>query len=267
WVLTLLMLFAPAGLVLAAGATSQRDINPTGGTQANGSDGLRVWVGSNSQFQVNLGGSGQVYSSGGLPTGSSLLNGGYLRVDRGTNASTRIYTNADNASAPPFIRFTQVSQTTISGAGSAASPWQVTTVLRPSDAADNAITVTIVDSYIRPQSWFTRRVTLGGMPTSGAAIRFYQDVDTYLQGGDAGAGFGRTSAWNTSGRPDFVGVQKGQQIEALWHEPSSGTPLWDRYFSGHYSNPMGQICNGTNSPTTPCVTGTGNLASTIDTNP
>src|SRR5690606_39055889 len=73
WVLTLLMLFAPAGLVLAAGATSQRDINPTGGTQANGSDGLRVWVGSNSQFQVNLGGSGQVYSSGGLPTGSSLF--------------------------------------------------------------------------------------------------------------------------------------------------------------------------------------------------
>jgi len=262
----LALLLALPSQAQAAGATSQRDINPTGGTAANGSDGLRVWSGSNSQFQVNLGGSGQVYSQSGRPTGGSLFNSVYLRVDRGTNGTTRIYSNADNANSAPFTTFTQVSQSAISGAGTAASPWQVTTVLRPSNAADNGITVTIVDNYILPQSWFTRRVSLSGMPASGATIKLYQNVDTYLLGGDNGPGFTRTSPWNTTGRPDFVGVQKGQQIEALWHEPSSGTPLWDRYFSGTYSYAGGQICNGTNTVTNPCTTGTGNLTNVIDTN-
>ena len=40
--------------------------------------------------------------------------------------------------------------------------------------------MTILDSYIRPQMWLTRRVTLSGLPTSGASVRFYQNIDTYL---------------------------------------------------------------------------------------
>ncbi|MGO4777520.1 hypothetical protein AB4084_18770, partial [Lysobacter sp. 2RAB21] len=71
---------------------------------------------------------------------------------------------------------------------------------------------------------------------------------------------------NTSGRPDLVGVIKNNQFEALWWEPSSGTPNWDRYFSATYSQAQSLICNGTTTTTTPCVTGTGNLNNTIDTN-
>lgn len=265
------LLLVPALLLvsnaLAGGATSQRDVNPGGGTQANGSDGLRWWLGSNSQLQVNLGNSGQVYSSAGRPQGTnSLFNSVYLRVDRGTNATTRIYHNSDNTSGVTgTLALAQVSQTGISGSGTAASPWQVTTVLQPNSTADGAIRVTILDSYIRPQMWLTRRVTLSGLPTSGASVRFYQNIDTYLLGGDNGPGFTRTSPWNTTGRPDIVGVVKGDQFQALWYEPSSGTPHWDRYFSGYYQYPGRQICRN-DITTGTCLTGSGNLSNAIDTN-
>ncbi|MFC4820680.1 DUF7507 domain-containing protein [Dokdonella ginsengisoli] len=262
----LLALLFAAPAAYGSGATTQRDVNPTGGVAANGSDGLRVFMGSNSQFQVNLGGSGQVYSQSGTPTGGTLYNSVYLRVDRGTNATTRVYNNSNNATAAQFSQFTQVSQSAISGSGTAASPWVVTTVLRPAVAADNGITVTLTDSYVRPQGWFTRRVDLSGLPTSGATIKFYQNVDTFLQGGDNGPGFTRTSPGNTSGTPDVVGVIKNSQFEALWYEPSSGTAIWDRYFTGTYSQPSNLICNGTTAATNPCVTGTGNLNNTVDTN-
>ncbi len=270
WALPLLALFV-AGNALAAGAASQRDVNSTGGALVDGSDGLRWWLGSNSQIQVNLGGSGQVYSPPSRPTSGVLFNSIYLRVDRGSNATTRIYHNSDVDSsvthANANLALTQVSQSSISGSGTAASPWQVTTVLRPSTTADQNITVTIVDSYIRPQMWLTRRVTLDGLPTSGTAIKFYQNIDTYLSGGDNGPGFVRTSSWNSTGMPDIVGVIKGEQFQALWYEPSSGTPHWNNYSSEFYQNPGRQICRGDNTVSSAqCITGTGNLLNTIDPN-
>lgn len=260
-----------SGGAYAANATSQRVANPTGGTLADGSDGLRVTWGSNSQFQVRLSNADQVYNANATPTAGTLYNGVYLRVDRGSNANTRVYTNANNAAGAPFLLFNQISQSALAGTGTAASPYEVTTVLQPSNAADSALRVTIVDRYITPQAWFTRRVTLSGMPATGAAIKFYQNVDTYLQGGDNGPGFMRTSPGNTTGRPDLVGVIKNDQFEALWWEPSSGTPNWDRYFSATYSQAQSLVCNGTVATTNPCVSATtnanaGNLNNNIDTN-
>jgi len=254
-----------AGPVLASGANSQRIANATGGTQTDGSDGLRVTWGSNSQFQVRLGNADQVYNAGATPMNGTMFNSVFLRVDRG-NGAVRVYNNANNANQAAFALFTQVSQSALSGAGTPASPYQTTTVLRPSNAADTAITVTIVDSYVVPQAWFTRRVSLSGMPASGASIKFYQNVDTYLQGGDNGPGFSRTSPGNATGRPDLVGVAKGAQFEALWWEPSSGTPNWDRYFSGAYTFPQWQMCNGGNTQTANCTTAGGNLSNAIDAN-
>lgn len=259
-------LMALAGAAHGNGATTQRVANSTGGALANGSDGLLVTWGSNSQFQVRLANANQVYNNTAVPNSGVMFNSLYLRVDRGSNATTRIYTNADNATGAPFLALTQVSQTALSGTGTAASPYTTTTVLRPSAAADSGITLTLVDSYIAPQAWFTRRVSLSGMPATGATIKLYQNVDTYLLGGDNGPGFTRTTAGNTSGRPDLVGVIKNNQFEALWWEPSSGTPNWDRYFTATYSQAQSLICNGTTTTTNPCTTGSGNLNNSVDTN-
>lgn len=256
----------------AARAGSQREINPTGGVAVDGSDGLRWWLGSNSQIQVHLGGQGQVYEPGSRPTDPKnatwLYNSVMLRVDRGTDATTRLYHESDDPSASPpgaAIRFIEVSQSAVSGAGTFASPWTVTTVLRPSEAADSGITITIIDRYIRPQMWLTRRVELTGLP-AGPVFKLYQNIDTYLQGGDNGPGFSLSSPWNSTPTPDLVGVLKGDLFQALWYEPSSGTPHWDRYFSGEFTAPVFQACSGTSDWTT-CKTGTGDLLNEINTDP
>ncbi|QQP94158.1 DUF11 domain-containing protein [Lysobacter enzymogenes] len=250
-----------AGTVLASGATSQRVANATGGVQTNGSDGLRVTWGSNSQFQVRLGNADQVYNTGATPTNGTMFNSVYLRVERSNGV--RVYNNANNAATAQFLQFTQVSQDPLSGDGSVATPFTTRTVLRPNNTNDSGITLTVIDSYIRPQAWFTRRLELSGMPATGATIKVYQNVDTYLQGDDNGPGFSRTTPGNTSGRPNLVGVAKGDVFEALWWEPSSGTPNWDRYFSGEYTFPQWQICNGTNTQNN-CNASGGNLSNTIN---
>lgn len=267
-----LFALAVAGASWAGGADSMQIFNPAGGVAPGGSDGLRWWIGSNSQLQVQLANQTQVYNPPARPTSGVLFNTVLLRVDRGTDETTRVYHNSDLVDvaghANGDLPFTQVSQSAISGSGTAASPWQVTTVLRPSVADDSGITVTIVDRYVNPQSWLTRRVTLSGMPATGASIKLYQHVDTYLLGGDEGPGFTRTSAWNTTDIPDVVGVIKGAQFQALWYEPSSGTPPWNRYSSEEYWRANVQICRGSSTAVSaPCVTGTGNLLDIVDPDP
>ncbi|MGO1070681.1 DUF7933 domain-containing protein [Lysobacter sp. CA199] len=253
-----------AGAVVASGANSQRAVGT--GTSADGSDGLLVTWGSNSQFQARLANSDQVYNTGATPQSGSLFNSVVLRVDRGTSAA-RVYHSSNSNSGGVFGTFTQGTQSSTSGTGTAADPWVVTSTLRPSLAVDNGIQIEIRDQYIKPQAWFTRRITLTGMPATGASIKFYQFIDTLLNGGDAGPGFSRTSPGNTSGRPDIVGVIKSPQFEALWWEPSSGTPNWDRYFSGTFNFPYGLACTGTatGSPGT-CTTNSGNLNNVVDSN-
>src|SRR5690606_18128334 len=72
-----------AGAALAGGASTQQNVNPTGGAAADASDGLRWLLGSNSQFQVYLGGNGQVFNPSATPVSGNIFNSVYLRVDRG----------------------------------------------------------------------------------------------------------------------------------------------------------------------------------------
>ncbi|WP_143326404.1 hypothetical protein [Vandammella animalimorsus] len=255
---------AVACAVQAGGANTQRELNPAGGQQPQGADGLRWAIGSNSQIQVWLNGQGQVYGPNNTPSSGSIYNSVFLRVDRGSDAQTRVYHNS-NANTDVGYQFTQVSQSAVSGAGTSASPWAVTTVLKPAEAVDAGITLTIRDEYVAPELWLKRRLSLSGLPASGASVKLYQNIDTYLLGDDEGPGIVRTAAWNTTGVPDLVGVTRNAQFEALWHTPGSNTPLWDRYFSGRYTYPGNQICSGTDNGTS-CKTGTGDLSNQIDTN-
>ncbi|MDO4724200.1 MAG: hypothetical protein Q4A97_05510 [Comamonadaceae bacterium] len=255
---------AAACAAQAGGANTQQEINPSGGQQPQGADGLRWMIGSNSQIQVWLNGQGQVYDPNNTPSTGSIYNSVFLRVDRGSDAQTRVYHNSDTNTGVGY-RFTQVSQSAVSGAGTSASPWAVTTVLKPAEAADAGITLTIRDEYVAPELWLKRRLSLSGLPASGASVKLYQNIDTYLLGDDAGPGIVRTAAWNTTGVPDLVGVTRNAQFEALWHTPGSNTPLWDRYYSGDYTHPGYQICSGTDSGAD-CKTGTGDLSNQVDTN-
>ena len=82
--------------VWASGALSEQVINPTGGQLADVSDGLKWHIGSNGQFQVILGGTGQTYGQTSYPKSGSMYNGLALRIEDATGAQKAIYAAGDN---------------------------------------------------------------------------------------------------------------------------------------------------------------------------
>lgn len=86
--------------------------------------------------------------------------------------------------------FTPVSQTPVTGSGTSASPFKVTTV---ASAGATGMRVTEVDQYIVGQESYRTDVTLqntGGAPLSGVV---YRAGDCYLQSSDTGYGFAETA--------------------------------------------------------------------------
>lgn len=83
-------------------------------------------------------------------------------------------------------RWTPVSQTPVTGSGTSASPFKVTTV---ASAGATGLQVTQVDQYTVGQESYRTDVTLrnaGGAPLSGV---IYRAGDCYLQSSDTGYGF------------------------------------------------------------------------------
>ena len=82
--------------------------------------------------------------------------------------------------------WTPVSQTAVTGAGTAASPFKVTTVAA---AGASGLRITQVDSYIAGQESYRTETTVqntGGAPADGI---LYRGGDCYLQESDTGYGF------------------------------------------------------------------------------
>ncbi|MDR1529748.1 MAG: hypothetical protein LBS40_05040 [Burkholderiales bacterium] len=248
-ILTIFLLFNVI-TVWAGGANTQVIINPTGGT--SNADGLRVYIGSNSQVQAvgwstpsspaTAGAYPQMFNGCGTagctayakPVGNSavlaerLHNSVVLRVDDGS--AYRVYHNADHNSADPDYRtalFTQVSQTGVSGTGTAADPYVVVTVLSP-PAPDNAVQVTITDTYVVPDPFFMRKIDLSGLdPTY--QYKLYWFIDTYLAGNDAGFPFTQITPGNMTGIPDFIGVTRPGVLQGI--QTAAGAVLWDHHYS------------------------------------
>ena len=112
-------------------------------------------------------------------TGATLYTPSFS--DHGGSAASGI-----GASTP----YTPVSQTDVSGAGSTASPFKVTTVY---DVGTTGIRVTEVNSYVTGQEYYRTDVAMkntGSAPQSGI---IYRAGDCYLQESDTGFGFLETS--------------------------------------------------------------------------
>jgi hypothetical protein len=97
---------------------------------------------------------------------------------------------AHDSTATPFAAsstpFTPVSQSEVSGQGTSASPFVVTTV---ANAGATGLRVTQRDSYVTGQESYRTDVTLQN--TGGAAVsgQLYRAGDCYLQESDTGFGF------------------------------------------------------------------------------
>ncbi|MDX6679823.1 MAG: hypothetical protein QOE31_3875 [Solirubrobacteraceae bacterium] len=86
----------------------------------------------------------------------------------------------------PSTPFTPVSQSAVSGAGTSASPFKVTTV---ADAGASGLRVTQVDSYVVGQESYRTDTTLRNGGAAAAAGILYRAGDCYLQNSDTGFGF------------------------------------------------------------------------------
>jgi hypothetical protein len=95
--------------------------------------------------------------------------------------------SAIGASTP----FTPVSQSGVTGAGTSASPFKVTTV---ADAGATGVRITQIDSYVSGQESYRTDVTLANGGGAAAAGVIYRAGDCYLQESDTGFGFVDTAA-------------------------------------------------------------------------
>ncbi len=84
-----------------------------------------------------------------------------------------------------YIPFTPVSQTDVTGSGTEADPYQVTTVV---DAGTTGLTISQVDSYVVGGEAYRTDVTITNIGTANTDAILYRAMDCYLGGSDNGYG-------------------------------------------------------------------------------
>jgi len=216
-------------------------INPTGGQQADGSDGMLITVSDLGQIQIEYKGNNQLYSPN-RTEGTGLYNGIYLRV------GSQVVGPDQGAESMSKVPWQSAGAQTLTGSGSEADPWVITTQLyydagntgSYNAAADVLVTVETI--YANPNKHLTENITI--TPPSGNTqdIKYYHAMDTYLNGGDAGGAFSLDTALaeneDTAGDPSFVGVQKGLGTASeslVGFGEVEGSLEFDRYYSARFS--------------------------------
>lgn len=224
-------------------------INPTGGSLADGSDGLRIILTSDGSYGIVYKDSDQVY--GGTDSTTAIGIGG-ATVGSSYGSFDRVWDT--------------LNQTAVLGAGSQANPFTVTTTLFDDLDNDDVYDVgveTKLDysvAYVLGNPYFSQTFQITLPDNNTDVIKFYQGMDTLLAGGDAGPAYGLNGSGavitGTSDNPVLIGTVKnlGQPGESFLAYVQSGR-AWDSWYSGRYNTQFGQ------------VTGGGNLVKTYDTDP
>lgn len=171
-----LLVLVPSALAL----TPSVDIQSASGPLTN------IWIGNDLSCQISHTGdlSGEFYppgNTGPADCGTLLAFQGELY---GPDFSNHISSAALTTGVGTYAAFTAVSQSAISGLGTAASPFRVTTV----GSAGGFITVTEVDTYVVGQDNYRTDVTVTNNTRSTASAILYHAADCYLQGSDSGYG-------------------------------------------------------------------------------
>jgi hypothetical protein len=196
------------GLWTTPTALAAQTINSTGGTTA--SNGIRVIVGENTQLQIVRLGTGQLYSPSAVPPSTSIFNS--ILLAHGSN----IYRSNGNApAASGGSVWTNVSQSAVTGTGTAQDPYTVVTVVA---AGSTGITLTETVTYAYPEGYFVIQVDVSAPSTNTSNIKLYHLMDTYLAGGDNGPAY----VDNTT-NPTAVGTSKMPPTRPLFSSATPGT--------------------------------------------
>ena len=174
--LVLVALLAPAAG--AQTATPYKDIASSGPLP-------HVYVGNDTSCQVAHTGDAalEVFPSSSIPAscGTFVFRGDTLFAPDFANHS-----GSATGSLGTYVPWAPVSQTDVSGAGTTANPYKVTTVV---GAPNTGLRITQVDSYVVGQESFRTDVTISNMGGDNETGILYRGLDCFLQGSDVGYGF------------------------------------------------------------------------------
>ena len=115
--------------------------------------------------------------------GTFLATGGQLYAPEFTAHGAGVTATASLGTYTPF---TPVSQSTVTGAGTSVSPYQVTTQV---SLGSTPLKITEVDSYVVGNENYRTDVTVSNSSTSAVSALLYRGADCFLQNSDFGYGF------------------------------------------------------------------------------
>ncbi len=247
---------------------AQTTINSTGGVLASGADGLRIYVTNLGQIQVLYQNQNQFYSPTITDTNTNLFNGLYMAV------GSQVVGPDHGAEGMTKVAWQPLSQT-LTGSGTAADPWVVTTTMyynangTAGYQASADFLATVLTSYTAGTKYFTNTVTVTPPSTNTAQIKWYQAADTYLGGSDAGPAYalapGIGSTTNPAADLSVIGTRRdfgtADEVFVGFAEVDGGRQF-DRVYSGLY-NATNLYGSGAGNGTG--IAGGGNIVNTITT--
>jgi MYXO-CTERM domain-containing protein len=218
------LLFALSA-TLAAPAAGAYTLNPNGGTRDG--DGLRVEIAANTQMQVWRAGVAQGDDPTAAPPSARVNNSVYLAIGPALYGATCV------ECAATAIPWTPVSQTAVTGAGTATDPFRGTTVVR---AGVDGPTVTLLTTYALNDDAIVQHITVEIPPGNRDAVKLYHVFDTYLGGYGAAPAYARPLA----GTPSVFGVKQRGTFVVF----ASPVPMWNDWFSGDYLAGHARVMGG-----------------------
>ena len=192
--------------------------------------GLTVYVGENSQFQVErcsadglTSKSRQYFSVTETPPAPFLFNSIYLRVGSTVFGA---YDDFTSAGVPGTLTWTQVSEFggSILGDGTTTTVYSGTIGLL-------TYTVTQTVSYILPNDFYTVQINVDIPAGNTQDVKLYSWTDIMLDGDDNG-----TCSRDTT-FPEYVIADNSAATVYAGYRQRSVFNHWDRYFCGFYADP------------------------------
>ncbi len=197
------------------------------------SGGLKIYVGDNSQFQVERCAangttpySRQFYHSGTVPPSTAIYNSIYLRV------GSTIFGAPSSGGVSGTTAWTAVSNTGGSSLGSGT-----TTTVYKGVVSTRTYTVTQTVSYVFPNDFYTIKLDVSVPAGNTADLKLYHRTDLQLDGDDYG------QCIIDSSFPSFVGADNTARAYYAGYRQRSLASVWNRYFCGYWSDPLSYIGN------------------------
>ncbi|MCW3065649.1 MAG: hypothetical protein JWN32_2821 [Solirubrobacterales bacterium] len=214
------------GAVLVAsalGAGAARAVTPYTDI-ASGGPLTHVYVGNELSCQISYAGDAafELYPSRNVPgdCGTLVSLDGVLYAPDFTGHGSSAASGVGVTTA-----FTPESQTAVTGTGTAASPFRVTTVVR---LGATGVQITQIDSYVAGQESYRTDVTVQNTGAAPKHLLVYRAGDCYLQGSDVGFGF--TEAPSAVGCSKNANNQPAGRIEE-WFPITGGNHYYQAGFS------------------------------------